>query len=383
MICVTQATIGEPLTENVRNNMQMIPLTGYPSLYIKKSCGNTIGVFGTNVDDCLFAGNLDFNEVIKKTQTIFESKQVEWNKVKFLGVKIVTRRENNKTWFEMNQIGYIERLQQIPVNAAFERFRSVRASLSWLCHTRPDICCAVNRACQVVEKKFNKSKIRAINKLIQRLKKSKDTVLKYLKLDLNTIHFRVHSDFSFASNDDGSSQLGYIILLCDEINKCYVLSYCCKKSKRIVRSIMAGEIFAFSAAFDQDFVIRHDLEAILNQKISLTMFTDSEQLFDVLTTAAHTTEKRLMVEIMAAREAYSRFEISNVSLVSGNSNTADGLMKPRIFAPLDELLHRRVVSTNVEKWIYGRSYTIVIFDLLFLGDCELMSAQRDPGQFRI
>ena len=54
------------------------------------------------------------------------------------------------------------------------------------------------------------------------------------------------------------------------------------------------------------------------------MYTDSKQLFDVITRAAHTTEKRFMVEIMAARETYNRYEISNVGLVPGDSNPADG-----------------------------------------------------------
>ncbi len=185
----------------------------------------------------------------------------------------------------------------------------------------------MNRACQVVEKKFDKSRIRAISKLIRRLKKSKITVLKYVKLDLNTVQIRFYSDASFASNSDGSSQLGYLTLLGDESNRGHVLSYFGKKPKRIVRSITAGEVFAFSTACDQAFAFRHDLREILNQKISLNMFTDSKQLFDVLTTAAHTTEKRLMVKIMVAREAYNRIEISNVRLVPGRSNPANGFKK--------------------------------------------------------
>ena len=112
---------------------------------------------------------------------------------------------------------------------------------------------------------------------------------------------RVYSDASFASNSDNSSQIGYIILLADDHNSCHVLSYCIKKSKRVVRSIMAGEAYAFSAAFDETFVIRYDLQLILNTKIAFKMYTDSKQLLDVITRAPDTTDKQLMVEIMAAR----------------------------------------------------------------------------------
>ncbi len=207
------------------------------------------------MDECLFVGNIEFNDMINRTQKRFEPKPVEWDNVEFLGVKIVTKKENNKSWLEINHTEYIEKLQKIPVNANFERFRFVRASLSWLCLTRPDICCAVSRACPVLEEKFSKSEIRAINKLIRRLKKYKDIVLRYLKLDVNAIHNGVYSDASFASNDGGRLQHGEMILLCDEIHKCHVLAYCSKKSKRIVRSIVAEEVFAFSAAFDQAFFI--------------------------------------------------------------------------------------------------------------------------------
>ena len=115
---------------------------------------------------------------------------------------------------------------------------------------------------------------------------------------------------------------------------------------------MAGEVFAFSAVFDQAYVTRHDLQVVLNTTIGLTMYTDSKQLFDVITKAAHTTEKSLMVEIMAAREAYNRHEISNVGLVSGDSNPADGLTKPEICTQLDDILYMGKDYAKGTQWIY-------------------------------
>ena len=169
---------------------------------------------------------------------------------------------------------------------------------------------------------------------------------------MSSLHIRVYSDASFASNADNGSQLGYLILLCDNKNDCHVLSYCSKKSKRIVRSIMASEVFAFSAAFDQAFVIRHDIQLIMGTPIPVMMFTDSKQLFDVITRASHTTAKRLMIEIMAAREAYNRYEISNLGLVSGKSNPADGLTKSGVSIQFNNLLYRGNDNTHVLQWIY-------------------------------
>ncbi len=81
-------------------------------------------------------------------------------------------------------------------------------------------------------------------------KREKHLSLTYSKLDLNSLHIPVYSAGSFATNEDNSSQLGYFVLLAYSINECHVLAYCSKKCKRIVRSIMATEVFVFSAAFD-------------------------------------------------------------------------------------------------------------------------------------
>ena len=82
------------------------------------------------------------------------------------------------------------------------------------------------------------------------------------------------------------------------------------------------------------------------------MYTDSEQLFDVITMAAHTTEKRFMVEIIAAREAYNRYEISNVGLVPGDFNPAEGLTNSKVRAQLNELVYKGIDTTRVSQWTY-------------------------------
>ena len=170
-----------------------------------------------------------------------------------------------------------------------------------------------------------------LNKAIKRIQKTKDLSLVYPKLDKRILHLRVYSDASSASNDDHSSQLGYLILLADDANRCHVIACSSKKSKHIVRSIMAGKVFAFSAAFDHAYIIRHDLESILGQSIR-------HKMFDVITKSSHTTEKRLMIEVTAAREAYNRHEISNVGLVPGEVNPADGLTKPGYCKALQDLI---------------------------------------------
>ena len=89
-----------------------------------------------------------------------------------------------------------------------------------------------------------------------------------------------------------------------------------------------------------------------------------------------------MDEIMAAREAYNRFEISNVGLVSGSSNPADGL-KNR------EYLYRWIsywtgeLTIQMQRMDLQRGLENVMFDLSLLRDCGIMSALLDPEQFQI
>eukprot|EP00170_Pyropia_yezoensis_P002750 contig_11549_g2755 len=81
------------------------------------------------------------------------------------------------------------------------------------------------------------------------------------------------------------------------------------------------------------------------------MLTDSKQLFDVITRASHMVEKRLMIDIAAARKAYNCNEISNVGLVKSANNLANGLAKPGVCQSLDAMLRTSVGRNPVEQWI--------------------------------
>lgn len=67
---------------------------------------------------------------------------------------------------------------------------------------------------------------------------------------------------------------------------------------------------------------------MISRLLELTMLTDSLSPFKVLLKASTTTEKGLMIDIRAAREAYEKFEVRNVGCVRSEDNLADGLTKP-------------------------------------------------------
>jgi hypothetical protein len=59
----------------------------------------------------------------------------------------------------------------------------------------------------------------------------------------------------------------------------------------------------------------------------MLMLTDSAGLFDSITRHKPTTERRLMLGIYAAREAYKRGDLDNIALIRTEYNVADSMTK--------------------------------------------------------
>jgi len=311
----------------VAEDMDLNALEGDPSMFIQEDDeeDGADGIFGVYVDDTIGAGDDEFEDLTAMMGERFESKEREFENVKFFGLDIKTGTQGV---YEMSQRSYIEKLMLLPSDASFQLYRSVRAAASWVTHTRPDICCAVNKAAQVKdndESQVSTEDIKLLNSAIKRMKKTQDMVLSYAPLDLDSLHLRVYTDASFGCNTDYTSQLGYVILLCDSQDRCHVLDFASKKCKRVVLSILGGDVYAFTEGFNCAFMVRRDLERIYGKRIPIQMRTDSKQMFDVDTKGSKTAERRLMIDVAASRQSYKEFEISDVGLVRSENNVADGL----------------------------------------------------------
>ena len=339
--------------DHIKKDLHMTNTAGDLSLFFKSAHGKLCGLMGTYVDDSLLAGNHQFVQHTNKTLQKFDSKDREFDNTRFAGVYINTQ----KNGFLLHQKEYIKRLKKASTSSTFREFRSTRAQTTWMIHTRPDICCTVNMLAQVTEANFNKKHIRLLNKIINQLKSTPTQGLQYQKLDTKSLHLKVYSDSSFANNSDLSSQLGYIVLLCDKFYKCNILHFSSHKSRRIVRSVLGGEVYAFADAFDYAYTMRHDLQSLLGQDIPIQMFTDSKSLFDVITKCSHTTEKRLMIDISTVRKAYENFEISDVGFLGSENNPADAFTKIGSFPSLQKLLNTGMADFPIEQWIIRNSYS--------------------------
>lgn len=74
------------------------------------------------------------------------------------------------------------------------------------------------------------------------------------------MHIRCYADAPFASNDDISSQIVFIIVLCDSLDQSHIIEYRIHKSRKVVRSALAAEVSAFVDAFDAAFFVAADLK---------------------------------------------------------------------------------------------------------------------------
>lgn len=342
---------GDTMSSHLRVDLSMVPLVSDPSVFVKRASDAELqGITGTYVDDLANGGNKSFQELTEKTLERFQAKKRKWDGGAFVGVQVATV-DKPLRHFTAGQLEYVDNLAKLTASASDKDFASSRASLAWLARTRPDLACGINQLAQVGEGSYGRVTVKSYNNLVDRAKTNRDRVLMYKPLDISTLRVRAYADASFATNTDHSSQIGYIILLCDASGNAHVLSFSSRKSRRVVRSAMAGEVFAFTACLDEAFVLRYDLEQLYNCRIPLNVFTDSRQLFDVITRASHPTEKRLMIDVAAAREAYNRGDLSNVGLVAGKCNMADGFTKLKPNDALERFLDTGTDNTPVDQWV--------------------------------
>lgn len=151
--------------------------------------------------------------------------------------------------------------------------------------------------------------------------------LMYSKLKKDTLQLRVYDEELFASKDALSSQLGFIIIPCNDSNASHVIGYSRKKSHRVMGSMTDGNTYAFVEAFGSALIAASDLSKLIDFTIPIHMLTDSKRLSDDMTKGELTTEERLMIDIEAARQSYRRFEIRRIGLVLGQNDPADSLTK--------------------------------------------------------
>lgn len=163
-----------------------------------------------------------------------------------------------------------------------------------------------------------KEEILRLNKRITWQKDNIDCGLTYVRLDMINLKLFTLVNASFAKDKDLSSQLGYFIVLGNEITpsdssfkiRGNIVHWSSIKCKRITRSVLASEIYAMAYGVDIAVTLGGTIDMIMERlsmpRVPMVVCTDSRSLYDCLVKLRTTKEKHLIIDIMALREANER-----------------------------------------------------------------------------
>ena len=340
-----------------RDDLEMQPLKSDAAVFIKRINERLIGLSATYVDDLLRAGTPQFRTLCRKTHELFDAKEDAELPAEFTGFSITRDKSGTLT---LNQLHYLRRLEELPHDASLAQFMSMRMKVAWLANTRPDCLLEISKLAQVTKERFEQERrecIKHINRVVKYATSNRLT-LRVPKLKVDTVRVVGFADASFAGNHDLSSQLGFIVLLVDANNDCVPITFKSYKARRVARSAMTAEVIAFSDMVDAAITLARELENLLGRPVHLQLHTDSKCLFDVISKGSRTAEKRLMLDIAAAREAFRVEDITDICLVRSDDNIADGLTKTMSQAALrDVMLNGRCDVKPVQSIIRDRINT--------------------------
>ena len=131
-------------------------------------------------------------------------------------------------------------------------------------------------------------------------------------LQSSILRFVGYSDGGYFSNHDLTSQIGRTKLIMDESGASSPIIFSSYKSRRVARSVLSAERNAFADLFDDAYALRSQIENTLNHAVPMHFLTDSKSLFEIISKGRRMSEKRIMLDIHAARQACKLHEISNI-----------------------------------------------------------------------
>lgn len=310
------------------------------------------GILSLQVDDSIGAGSADFLANEESAAVAFPTKgrnMIQTKSASFNGSEIF---RSTSGAYHMHQRQYVTDLPapKTPRNPA--AFATVRGKMAYASNnTRVDVTCAVNQLSQVIAGKATEADFKRLDSCLERLHNN-DLVLNFPALDIESLELRVYADSSFANNEDLSSQIGYVVFLCDKHDNCALVSWCSKKSRRVTRSVMAAELFALSAAYDIEYSIRHTLSTLLQRTVEMRLYTDSQSLWDALTSLSPLTEKRLCIDISGLRQAFRTGNLRHLCRIDSRYNPADPMTKVLSESYLDEVLASGKLSHPVQRYLF-------------------------------
>jgi hypothetical protein len=170
-----------------------------------------------------------------------------------------------------------------------------------------------------------------------------------LNIDSNFLKLMIFTDASFA-NVDFHSQIKYVGRLIDE-EKANLIHWSFIKCKRVIRSVLAIELYAMINEFDTESIIKTILKRISNIFISLIICTNFKSLYDCLVKLKTTIEKRLMIDLTCLHQSYERREIMKIQWIDEVSNPANVMIKSKSCPALSKLIDSNIIDLKITEWV--------------------------------
>lgn len=83
----------------------------------------------------------------------------------------------------------------------------------------------------------------------------------------------------------------------------------------------------------------------------IEIFTDSSSLFDIITKSTDPTEKRLQIDLMCPKKAYTAGDIEVISFIRSENNRAGFLAKVKANSALMKRNNSSKINYSAKQWI--------------------------------
>ena len=202
------------------------------------------------VDEVLWGINRNLINIINKLKQTFHTGAEQSQAFNYIGTYL---KQNDDFSFTINQVDYINSINEIKVNDILERnkndkltekeitsLRGALGKINWVARmSRPQISYQVCEISTRVKNSTIADKF-TINKLIKFIKSTRSHIT-IPAMNLESPQLLLYSVASFNNLPDGGSQGGHTVFLCDKLSSSVPIAWNSTRLKRVNRSTFAGE----------------------------------------------------------------------------------------------------------------------------------------------
>ena len=326
-------------------------LTGDGACFHMSRNGQTIGLLGAHVDDLIYGGTPEFEEiVIKPLMETFNISKTDYDTFVFCGM---TLRQSSDKSITVSQKDYSQTIDDLPDYSKMTEqekvtlLKSVAGQVMYLSLTRPDLMFDSSELLRVG--KTTDERLKLAEKLLQKVKNGNGTITFKQLGPIDDLELMVYSDASYNNIKYGKvSTAGTVILLKGKNGNCAPIQWVSKPIIRVTRSTMAAEARALELAADYAVLFSRQIKEIYTGDrtttgIPVKCHTDSHTLHDAVVSSRQVEEKSLVHLIYCLKDKLLHSEIQIIKWVNTHNMLADGLTKSGV--KMEKLM--RMIETGL------------------------------------